>query len=312
MRVASGIGAYRVSRVSRMVLTSGAGLLALALAAPAVGMPLLPVPDPGVPSATPASPEVSAPPEVAPATAPDRIDRQWPRNPPWDACPRPVWPGERSAGLPGGGRRVLVIGDSLTRESRTVMAKGMRGDGWTPTFRCWGSRRLDWGIDQVVRSRQLRQLPKHVIIALGTNDISWETPATTERRVRALLDRLGPHRTVLWVDLHLTRSAWLDARAAWFNALLRRLEKQRPNLTVVDWHRVARANGIRGWDGIHYGPFGYRLRAQTVLRALDAAGRRDPVVPAPPAVPTPAPVAPVDPGPAPVPSAEPSPVPSGR
>jgi lysophospholipase L1-like esterase len=211
-----------------------------------------------------------------------------------------VWPGQRNTGLPGGGRHVLVIGDSLTRESLTLTARGMRRNGWTPTFRCWGSRRLDWGIDQVVRSRQLRQLPKHVVVALGTNDISWETQETTERRVRALLDRLGPDRTVLWVDLHLTRSAWLDARAAWFNDLLRRLERQRPNLTVVGWHKVARAHGIRGWDGIHYGPFGYRLRARTVLQALDAAGRRDPV-------PAPDPVAPA--GPVPTPSATPTPSP---
>ena len=211
--------------------------------------------------------------------------------------------------MPGGGRRVLIIGDSLTRESRTLTAKGMRRSGWTPTFRCWGSRRLDWGIDQVVRSRQIRQLPKHVIIALGTNDISWETPQTTERRVRTLLDRLGPNRTVLWVDLHLTRSAWLDARAAWFNALLRRMEKQHPNLTVVDWHKVARAKGIRGWDGIHYGPYGYRLRAQTVLAALDAAGRRNPVASAPTVVepPPPVPTPPRVPEPVPSATAVPSP-----
>ena len=94
--------------------------------------------------------------------------------------------------------------------------------------------------------------------------------------MRTLLDRLGPDRTVLWVDLHLTRSAWLDARAAWFNDLLRRLERQRPNLTVVDWHRVARANGIRGWDGIHYGPYGYRLRAPDGPRGT---GRRGPARP---------------------------------
>ena len=215
-----------------------------------------------------------------------------------------MWPGETSAGTPGGGRRVLVIGDSLTRESLALTAKGMRRNGWTPTFRCWGSRRLDWGIDQVVRSRQIGQLPKHVIVALGTNDISWETPQTTERRVRTLLNRLGPNRTVLWVDLHLTRSAWLDARAAWFNDLLRRLARERPNLTVVGWHRVARAHGIRGWDGIHYGPYGYRLRARTVLEALDAAGRRDPVEPAPvvdPPAPTPTP--PVEPTPSASPAA---------
>jgi lysophospholipase L1-like esterase len=252
-------------------------MLSSALLVPAAGMPLLPVPDPVTPATS-----TGAAVTVMPASAPDRVDRSWPAHPPWDACPRPVWPGERSAGMPGGGRRVLVIGDSLTRESRTLTAKGMRRHGWTPTFRCWGSRRLDWGIDQVVRSRRLGQLPGHVIVALGTNDISWETPETTERRVRTLLDRLGPSRTVLWVDLHLTRSAWLDARAAWFNDLLRRLAKERPNLTVVGWHTVARAHGIRGWDGIHYGPYGYRLRAATVLRALDAAGRRDPVAPPPP------------------------------
>jgi lysophospholipase L1-like esterase len=160
----------------------------------------------------------------------------------------------------------------------------MRASGWTPSFRCWGSRRLDWGIDQVVRARGQRQLPRYVIVALGTNDISWETPTTTERRVRSLLDRLGPDREVIWVDLHLTRSSWLNARAAWFNDLLRRIESKRPNLTVVDWHRVARAHGIRGWDGIHYGPYGYRLRARTVLASLNAVGRADPA-PAGPAAP---------------------------
>ncbi len=262
-------------RARRTVLSVSTGLLLLAgsatATATATAMPLMPVPDPGV-RAVATQTTVAAP-----AVAPDLVDRRWPKNPPWDACPRPVWPGERSSGMPGGGRRVLVIGDSLTRESLGLTAKGMRRNGWTPTFRCWGSRRLDWGTDQVVRSRQMGQLPKHVIVALGTNDISWETQQTTERRVRTLLDRIGPNRTVLWVDLHLTRSAWLDARAAWFNDLLRRLEAQRPNLTVVNWHRVARANGIRGWDGIHYGPDGYRLRAATVLRALDAAGRRDPI-----------------------------------
>ena len=242
-------------------------------------------PDPGAGTVTSPAAVVAA----APQAQPDRTDRQWPRKPPWDACPRPVWPGEQSTGAPGQGRRVLVIGDSLTRESRTLTARGMRASGWTPTFRCWGSRRLDWGIDQVARARELDQLPSFVILALGTNDISWETPATTERRLEALLDRLGPRRHVLWVDLHLTRSAWLNARADWFNDLLRRKARTHRNLEVVSWHRVARANGIRGWDGIHYGPSGYRLRARTVLAALNAEGRRHPArTPAP--VPTPVPV----------------------
>ena len=317
-------------RWKRTVTLSTAIVLAallLGLSLPATARPLspeplasstaeaLPVPPPEPPapvsptedsSALP-SPSSGIPPMpatvvVAPRT-PDRVDRAWPKHPPWDACPRPVWPGERATGLPGGGRRVLVLGDSLTRESRTLTARGMRAAGWTPSFRCWGSRRLDWGIDQVARARQLRQLPKYVIVALGTNDISWETPATTERRVRALLDRLGPGREVIWVDLHLTRSTWLNARAAWFNALIRRFEAQRGNLTVVDWHRMARAKGIHGWDGIHYGPYGYRLRARTVLSALNAVGRADP-----PPIPTPIPTPSVPGEVAPSPAASSAPV----
>ena len=100
-------------------------------------------------------------------------------------------------------------------------------------------------------------------------------PGTTpERRMRELLERLGPDRQVLWVDLHLTRSAWLDARAAWFNDLLHRLATEHRNLTVVRWHEVAREHGIHGFDGIHYGPQGYRLRAKTLAEWLDRVGSR--------------------------------------
>ena len=306
---------HRPGRTRLVALVALVGGSLLALLAPSLAAAS---PDPVAPviSTTATTPVVPIP-----ATQADRVDRSWPRNPPWDACPRPVWPGERSSGSPGAGRRVLIIGDSLTRDSRVTSARLMRKSGWTPTFRCWGSTRLDWGLAQVARSRQLAQLPGFVIMALGTNDISWETPQTTERRLRLLLDRLGPKRQVLWVDLHLTRSAWLDARADWFNDLLRRLERTHRNLTVVDWHRQARAHGIRGWDGIHYGPSGYVLRAKAVAAALDAVGRQHPVqsaviggqsptpLPTATAAPTPASSATPGPGPSAAPTGSASPTP---
>lgn len=233
---------------------------------------LAPVPTPTPSVTATAQPPLAA---TAPVRVPDRVDRSWPAHPPWDACPRPVWPGTPAVGDPGDGRRVLFIGDSLTRESRVQTAKALRAHGWTPTFRCWGSRRLDWGLAQVARAKQLTQLPGVVVVALGTNDISWVDEATTARRVDALLDRLGTKRQVLWVDLHLTRSAWLDARADRFNAMLRAQARKRPNLTVVGWHRVAAAHRIRGGDGIHYGASGYRLRAKAVSAAVDALARTD-------------------------------------
>ena len=58
-------------RVGRMGLTATAGLLALAVSTPASAMPLMPVPDPAIPTA-------SAPATV-PAGAADRVDRQFGR-----------------------------------------------------------------------------------------------------------------------------------------------------------------------------------------------------------------------------------------
>jgi lysophospholipase L1-like esterase len=169
---------------------------------------------------------------------------------------------------------VLIIGDSLTRESRVHTTRAMRASGWTPTFRCWGSKRLDWGIAQVRRAKELGQLPRYVIMALGTNDISWETPATTEARVRTLLRALGPNRQVLWVDLDVDHSSFSRSRALWFNDMIRRVAASRDNLTVVPWRQIARAERAGRYDGIHYGSGGYRLRARTVAAALDAAATR--------------------------------------
>lgn len=230
------------------------------------------VPPPGSVVPTPgSSPLPSPPPAPRPA---DQVDRAWPARPPWDACPRPVWPGARSVGLPGQGRRVLVIGDSLTRESRVETQRLLRASGWTPTFRCWGSRRLDWGIAQVDRARRLGQLPGVVVLALGTNDISWETPATTTRRVRTLLERIGPTRDVLWVDLDVDHSSFTRERAAWFNRFIRAEARARSNLTVLGWEGFARSRRAARYDGIHYGERGYRLRAEFLARALDAQARR--------------------------------------
>ncbi len=247
-------------------------------AVPASASTAVPAADPtpptsSVPSA-PTPPTTSASSAPTPAYPPDAVDIAWPRKPPWDACPRPVWPGTPAVGSPGGGRRVLVIGDSLTRESREGLDRQLRASGWTPTFRCWGSKRLDWGLAQLARAKSLGQVPEHVIVALGTNDVFWVDPATTERRVRTMLDRLGETRQVLWVDLDIAYSAFSSRRADWFNGMIRRVAKGRPNVTVVPWERIARSAKAGRFDGIHYGPRGYRLRGQEIARALDARAEK--------------------------------------
>ncbi len=197
------------------------------------------------------------------------VDASWPRRLPADACPAPVWPGTLGTSGPGAGRRVLIVGDSLTRESRVSTARLLRERGWTPTFRCWGSVRLDWGLAQVARAQRLGQLPEYVVIALGTNDVSWVDTATTQRRVGALLDRLGPRREVLWVDLDVDHSAFSRGRAQWFNRMVRQVAASRENVTVLPWRSHARGRGLGRSDGIHYGPSGYRARAEFLATALD-------------------------------------------
>lgn len=111
-------------------------------------------------------------------------------------------------------------------------------------------------------------------MALGTNDISWETPATTTRRVRTLLERIGPTREVLWVDLDIDHSSFSRERAAWFNRFIRAEARMRDNLTVLDWERFARSKRAARYDGIHYGERGYRLRAEFLAQGLDSQARR--------------------------------------
>lgn len=227
----------------------------------------LPTPDPASPQAPQASPVPSPTPD--PTYPPDQVDSSWPDNPPWDACPAPVWPGKPSEGLPGDGRRVLILGDSLTRDSQKPMTRYLEDSGWTPTFRCWGSKRLDWGLDQIKRAKKLNQLPEFVVVTLGTNDVSWVQPAVTEQRVNKLLDRLGPKRQVLWVDLDVDYSTFSSTRADWFNKMIRKVARERPNVKVVPWEKTARSEQAYRFDGIHYGSSGYRLRGRFLTDALD-------------------------------------------
>lgn len=232
-------------------------------------------PPPTTPPPLPATPAPTTPlAEPSPTFPPDKVDKQWPKNPPWDACPAPVWPGQLADGSPGNGRRVLILGDSLTRDSRKPMTSYLEDSGWTPTFRCWGSKRLDWGLDQITRAKKLKQLPEYVIVALGTNDISWVSPSVTERRVKKVLDRLGPNRQVLWVDIDTKFSSFSIRRAAWFNKMIRDVARDRPNVKVVPWKRIAREANAYRYDGIHYGKSGYKLRARELTDALNARARK--------------------------------------
>ena len=205
---------------------------------------------------------------AVPASASDgpRKDPAWTTMGDPRACSAPIWPRTPNATPgPGNGRRVLVIGDSLTRNGREPLTRKLRADGWTPTVRCFGGKRLDWAIAQARRAKDIDQLPGVVVIAVGTNDMRWIDRGRTKARMNQLIDILGPRRTVLWVDTYASGGdRFTRQKERWFNRQVRALAAENPNVHRIDWGDYARANGVRFADALHYTSAGTRQWATRV------------------------------------------------
>lgn len=205
------------------------------------------------------------------------VDPAWPAND-GSGCPAPRWPRTLSSGAPAGGARVLVIGDSRTRESRKPLVAALVAGGWTPTVRCWGWKDIDWGIAQVRRARHLHQLPRWVVVALGINDMKEVGTAGLNSRIDRLLATIGPGHHILWLEEYSNRSprtfssSHMDyaPKVASFNRHLRARAGASTGLTVIPWVRVVEARHLHLFDGIHYDRAGYKARAKAVADALDA------------------------------------------
>lgn len=214
--------------------------------------------------------QTSSTPSVLGLTLASRTDPAWPIDTRGDGCPSPVWSTEAKRNDP---RRLLVVGDSLIRESRVELTRTTQRRGWIPTIRCWGAKGTDWGLQQIIRARQLKQLPRTVVISLGTNDIWW-LGLDLGRGIDAIMEKLGSKRQVYWVNLHYGPHGYdrLPAPTA-ANRMLRAKAKQHPNLTIVNFAKAfkrAKASGEPvGWlDGVHLNVAGNRVRTQAILTAI--------------------------------------------
>ena len=195
-----------------------------------------------------------------------RKDPAWSTEGDPRACSAPIWPKrENTTAGPGQGRRVVVIGDSLTREAREPLTKKLRAQGWTPTIRCFGGKRLDWAIAQVRRAKAIDQLPSVVVISMGTNDMRWIDRARTKARMRELVDLLGDKRTILWVDTYASGGdRFTRDKERWFNKQVRQLAAERDNVHHIDWGDYARGEGVRFATALHYDAAGTRAWARRV------------------------------------------------
>lgn len=207
------------------------------------------------------------------------------------ACSAPIWPESSPGKGPGNGKRVLVIGDSLTRNSAEMLRVSLRKSGWVPTIRCFGGKRIDWAIDQLRDQKSWKGIPKTVIIAMGTNDMRWIDRGITSQRIDKILDRLGPQREVMWINTFGGNGdRFSKEKQAWFNTTLDRKSAKRPNVVVMPWDRIARLGDVRLSSPLHYTYPGYRLRTVETVRLLNREFGKFPLAPpafesTPPAVP---------------------------
>lgn len=207
---------------------------------------------------------------IAPSTAvAAERDPAWPKYIGWQGCAAPVWSSKLATGQPGNGARVLILGDSNIRRAAPIVKAQLKNSGWTPTVRCWGGKRLDWGREQIARAKKLNQLPDNVVIALGTNDMRWVDRRVTRARMNALIEQLGPKRNIFWVDTYAQNAdRFTKAKEKWFNDEVRKLARKHPNVRVVPFGSDAKSLGVKFVDGLHFRPVDYRTLGSLIVDGL--------------------------------------------
>jgi hypothetical protein len=274
--VAAGFVWGMVTAPSLSVLPAASAGTAPAQSAVATPVTVEPTPARLEPVASPAaSPEalVAEDRPAAPTTGnedwgDDYVDEEWPTDEKGDGCDAPVWP----AAAPDADR-VLLIGDSLFRNSRASLEESLAADGWVPTVRCWGAKGTDWGVGQVERARELQQLPQTVVLSFGTNDIWW-LGISMEDAVDQMMDSLGSEREVYWINLWYDQTAYEDLPdPSAPNAILKAKTAEYPNLHIIDFasafEGLASAGVDVAWtDGVHLNETANQLHTDLILAAL--------------------------------------------
>jgi len=166
----------------------------------------------------------------------------------------------RAAGRLPDGDRVTAVGDSVMLASAPALLRTFPGVQVDAEV----SRMPQRGPDVVRRLAREGRLGDVVVVGLGTNGYLG----------RGTLDELrsavGPRRLLVLVTVFVPRP-WQDAD----NDQLRAFARHHPRTFVSDWYAAVRSDPhALGPDGIHPGPTGARLYADTLASTLRAVDRR--------------------------------------
>ncbi|OMH34268.1 acyltransferase family protein [Tersicoccus sp. Bi-70] len=227
-------------------------------------------------STTPASPGASPVPpgtprpttSAAPSAAPSPAAPSAPSSPP-PSAPVAAPPGDGGPAMAyPAGQDIIAIGDSLVVTS----ADGLKDRFPGLAFDARSNRQWPDGVAAVDARLAAGTLPRAVILHFGTN-AGVPDPGV----VRQVLDKLGPDRMVVLVNLYGASPFVPEANRAFAD-----LAQGRRNVIVADWNRAAAGRvDLLQPDQIHPGILGAHLYADTVKQAFhDLAVRTGGAVPA--------------------------------
>ncbi len=181
-----------------------------------------------------------------------------------------IWPGGPAApGLRNLRREpVLVLGDSLTQESRDRVEAGLLALGALPTIIAENGR----STDLVNRHARLHQ-QSVVVVALGSNDLAdgWN-PIADQARIEAAVAALQDRDCVAWVLPAVVTHPWFEPPSILpgsFEVRAAIVDTARDaGFQIVDW--TGAASKRPEWyqpDGIHHNALGQEAYAATIVEA---------------------------------------------
>lgn len=163
------------------------------------------------------------------------------------------------------GSRVLVVGDSLTDQSRAWVLAALQSGGWDPVIDAQGGTTIEfWTVrmaDLIAYTK-----PAAVVIELGTNDCNT-TCTGIGTAVDQLLSHVSSSVPVFW--LNVQEQPTYPADATTVNADLRAATTQHANMSLVDLD--ARFRNHPEWhiyDGLHFDDAGRQQLGELIAAAL--------------------------------------------
>lgn len=128
------------------------------------------------------------------------------------------------------------------------------------------SRYVGAGVEVAQSMAAQNRLGNIVLIALGTNGpLKFSGRPAYEQQTQALLQYLGPDRHIFWVNSYCPATGWQEIN----NDYLQELQKQYPNLTVIDWCGLVSQHP--DWlvgDGIHPNEEGAKQYANLIRETM--------------------------------------------